>query len=116
MGEGRDLRHVGDRDDLVSVAEEGHLAADRSGDFAADIGVDLVEDHQGDAVLVGESALHREHDARHFSARGDDAQGLHRLAGIGSEKEVDALESARARLGERLDRDFKAGAVEAEIL
>ncbi len=47
MGEGRDLGHVGDRDHLVAVAEERHLASDRDGDLAAHVRVDLVEDHQG---------------------------------------------------------------------
>ena len=62
VGEGGHLRHVGDRDDLMALAEVGHLFADGAGDFASDIGIDLVEDHERDLVLIGEGTFHGEHD------------------------------------------------------
>ena len=53
----------------------------------------------GIAVLIGEGTLHREHDPRHFAARGDDAERLERFAGVRAKEKVNALEPARAGLG-----------------
>jgi hypothetical protein len=40
-------------------------------DFAADIGVDLVKDEQGNRILGRQGRLHRQHDAGDFAAAGD---------------------------------------------
>ena len=40
---GRDLRQVGDGDDLVRLRQGAQFAADRAADLAADVGVELVE-------------------------------------------------------------------------
>ena len=68
MGQCRDLWHVGDGDDLVLCPEEGHLAADGSGDLTANISINFVEDHERDLILFSERALHGKHNAGHFPA------------------------------------------------
>ena len=115
VSEGRYLWHVGDRDDLVTLSQVGHFLADGSGDFASDVCVDFVENHEGDLVLIGECAFDGKHDAGHFTTGGDDSQGLERFARVGSEEKVDGFVSARAVILEFFELDFEDGLVEAEI-
>lgn len=61
-GDGCDLWEVGDGDDLMELAEDGHFFADGFGDFSADVCIDLIEDHEGCGVLLGEGGFHGEHD------------------------------------------------------
>lgn len=87
-GDGGDLGEVGDGDDLVELAEEGHFFTDGAGDFSADVGVDFIEDHEGGGVLAGEGGFYGEHDAGDFSGGGDLAEGVEGFSGVWAEEEV----------------------------
>ena len=63
IGERRDLRQVGDAQNLVKARELFHFAADHLRDCAADSRVHLVENHRGDAAALRLEALEREHHA-----------------------------------------------------
>ncbi len=51
------MRKVGSGDDLVAGAEGCHFTANGAGNFAADVGINLVEDHQRSCVLVGKGCF-----------------------------------------------------------
>lgn len=63
VGEGGDLRQVGDDDDLVVGGEHPQLFADDLPAAPADTGVDFVEDERGRGVCPGENGFQREHQA-----------------------------------------------------
>ena len=44
---------MADAKDLVGGGEGAHFGADGVSDFATDIGIDFVEDEEGDGVLGG---------------------------------------------------------------
>jgi hypothetical protein len=113
--EGCHLRHVRDRDDLVAGSQFAHFPSDCCGDFAADIGIDFVEDEQRDIVLRSEGAFDGEHDAAHFSGGSDDAQGFGRLAGIRGEHEFGFFGSVGTRLGQRVEVHGEFCFAEAEV-
>jgi len=77
---------MGDAEDLVGTAECGHAGADGVGDLAADIGVDFVEDEQGDAVLCGEGAFDSEHHAGDFTGGAMRRRGLAGSPGLGAKR------------------------------
>ena len=93
VGEGGDLGEVGDAEDLVDAGEGAELFADDGAHAAADVGVDFVEDEDGDAVGLGEDGFEGEHDAGEFAAGGDAAEGTGRLAGVGGDEEFDGFEA-----------------------
>ena len=62
-GCGGDLWEVGDGDDLVKLSQAGHFFTNGSGDLAADVGIDFIEDHQWGGVLFGKGGFDGEHDA-----------------------------------------------------
>src|SRR5689334_9645722 len=95
VGVAGDLRQVRDAQDLMELGEAAEFAADDGAKTAADVGVDLVEDEDGDAVALGEDALECEHDARQFAARGDLAEGLSALAWIRLGHEFELVETRR---------------------
>src|SRR5439155_8997 len=57
VGERRDLRQVGDDDDLVPAGEASQAAPDLAGCLTTDPGVDLVEDHHRHRIGAGEDHL-----------------------------------------------------------
>ncbi len=67
MSQGGDLRHVSDSNHLMLSAEVGHLSANGPRDFTAYIGIDLIEDHERNLVLIGQCALNRQHNPGHFA-------------------------------------------------
>src|SRR5699024_3329555 len=73
IGPGRDLRQVGDDDDLGVAGEFGQAAADLDGGLASDSGVDLVEDVGGDGLPGRADDFDGEHDAGELTAAGDPA-------------------------------------------
>ena len=81
-GQMRDAQH------LMLGGDGCHLLPDRMGGFAADIGVDLIEDQNGNRILVGQHSLQGQHDAGKFAAGGDGSQGAGRFAGIGGKLEL----------------------------
>ena len=91
---------MGDAEDLMPFAERLHLRADGVGDFAADIGVDFVEDEQRDGVLRGErdftASMTREISPLEAMA----LSGLAGSPGFGAKRNSARLESVRAGLGE----------------
>lgn len=114
-GKGRHLGEVGDGDDLVVFAQFTHFEADGAGDFAAHVGVDFIEDEQGGIVLTGKSAFEREHDAGHFAAGGDEAQGFEGFAGVGAEEEVHHFLAMRTGGGAGGELHGEEGLAEAEL-
>ncbi len=61
VGHGRNLRAVGNTDDLVVYGQQGQLFGDSLDRGAADPGIDLVEDEGGDTLLPGKDCLYRQH-------------------------------------------------------
>ncbi len=114
-GGGGDLREMGDAEDLVGSAEAPHFCADGMGDLAADIGVDFVEDEQGNAVLGREGAFDGEHDAGDFAAGGDELEGLGGLAGIRGEEELGGFAAEGGRFFGGMKGDGEFGFLEAEV-
>ncbi len=112
---GGDLREVGDAEDLVGRAEAAHFCADGMGDLAADVGVDLIEDEQGDAILRGEGAFDGEHDAGDFAAGGDELEGLGGLAGIWGEEEFGGFAAECGGFFGGMKGDGELGLFEAEV-
>ena len=70
----RDLRQVGDAQNLALFAQRAQFLPDHFGHGATDAGVDLVEDHAADGVLAQRGDFDRQADARQFTAGGDLAQ------------------------------------------
>ncbi len=73
---------MGDANELMFAPEGLHLCSDSVRDFAADVGVDLVEHEKGNRVVRGECGFDRQHEPRNFAARSDCAQRLQRFAGV----------------------------------
>ena len=71
------------------------LLADDVAAAPADADVDLVEDERGHLVGRGEDGLERQHDARRLAAGGDPGQRLERLAGVGRDQELHAVDAGR---------------------
>ena len=92
---------MSDAEDLSVLPEPAHLAADGIGRFAADVGVHLIEDEHGNVVLGGEHGFQCQHDAGDFAGRSDGAERTGRLAGVGSELELDLIKTGRLRSAER---------------
>ena len=63
VGARGDLRLMRNAQDLPVAAQIFQLVADPVGGFAADVGVDLVEDHHRDRVGVGQHGFQRQHQA-----------------------------------------------------
>ena len=103
VGEGGDLREVGDAQDLVDGGQVAEFFADDGAHASADVGVDFVEDQDVDAVgpppaaAFGEDGFEGQHDAGEFSAGGDAAEGAGGLAGVGSDEEFGGFQAARSR-------------------
>ena len=114
-GGGGDLGEVGDAKDLMRGTELFHFRADFCADFAADVGVDLVENENGNTVLRGERGFECEHDAGDFAAGRDGPKRTFRLAGIRGKKKLNLLATVRARLGERLEGERESGPRESEV-
>ncbi len=74
VGEGRDLRKMGDHQDLVAVAEGGQRPPDREARLPADPGVDLVEDQ--DRWGLRQHASQGQHRPGQLAARGHLGQRL----------------------------------------
>ena len=68
VGEGGDLRQVGDDQDLGGPGQRGQPPADLDRRLAADAGVDLVEDQRRHRVGARQHDLDREHDPRQLAA------------------------------------------------
>src|SRR5699024_5571796 len=83
IGPGRDLRQVGDDDDLGVAGEFGQAAAALDGGLASDSGVDRVEDVGGDRLPRRAADFDGEHDAGELTAAGDpaDVVGHRRVVG-----------------------------------
>ena len=99
VGEGRDLREVGDDDDLAVPGELGEPAPDLHRDPAADAGVDLVEDERAARTVGGQHDLEREPDAGQLAAGGDLAEAARLGARVGREEQVDRVGAVRAERG-----------------
>ena len=54
---GRDLRKVGDAEDLMTCAELLHLSGDLGRDLTSDIRIDFIKDKKGDPVLIRQRRL-----------------------------------------------------------
>lgn len=120
-GGGRgDGGEVGDAKNLMLPGDAAHFVADGDGGFAADIGINFVENQDRDLVLGGEDGFEGEHHAGHLSGGRDGAQGTRRFAGIGGELKFDRVEAVAGRgevgEGEFLGGDTLEGDVELALL
>ena len=94
--------------------------ANGMGCLATDVGVDLIEDEDGDFILMCEDGLQGEHDASEFSAGGYGSEGSHGFAWVGGEDEFALIESGGPRGGRGVvadgwfDSDGKLGLLESE--
>ncbi len=120
VGVGGDGGEVGDAEDLMVAGDVAHLLSDHLGGFAADIGIDFIEDEDGHLILGGEDGLEGEHDAGEFAAGGDGAEGASGFTGVGCEQELALVEAGGGCggggvvSGGGLDADFKTGLTESE--
>ena len=78
LGLRRDLRRMGDGENLDAGCEPRQPLADRLGDRAADARIDLVEDQRRRRAAIGKHDFQRQHEAREFAAGGD----LHQRPGL----------------------------------
>lgn len=121
MSSGGDGSEVGDAEDLALEGNLAHFFANGMGSFAADIGVDLIEDQDEDIILSGENGFEGEHDAGEFAGGRDGAEGFGRFAWVGAEEEFGGIESGRgngirkcgAEVG--LESDLELALLEAEV-
>jgi hypothetical protein len=90
---------VGDAKHLALVGDLPHALADGVGGFAADIGIDFIENQNGNGVLGGKNGLEREHYAGEFAGGGNGPQRPRGLAGVGRELEFNRVESCGFGLG-----------------
>ena len=105
---------MGNRDDLTLRPDKTHFLADASGDFAADVRVDFIEDNRVGAVVEGENALEREHHAGDFAGTCDIGERTRALAGIRLKHVTHLLATAGARL-DFFERDIKLSLQKSEI-
>ena len=104
IGEGGDLREVGDAEDLLDAREGFELLADGFGGAATDADVDFVKDEgAGDLSFAGAATVRAlfdadfegEEDAGHFAAGSDLVEGLDGLAWIGGDAALDCVPTVR---------------------
>ena len=98
-GQSRDLREMGDADNLMAAAQFRHFASHGRSNLAAYVGIDFIKNEERNVVLPGEGAFHGQHHAAHFPTTRNDAQRLGRFAWIGGEHEVHLLQPTGCRLG-----------------
>ncbi len=115
LGERRDLRQVGDAQDLAPLGQRAQLAADRARRLAADARVDLVEDERCRALALARDAHECEHRARELAARGGLAQRSRRHARVRCDAELDALVPGRGPSLPELELYGEVGALHAEL-
>ena len=84
------LRKMRDAQHLVAGGQHAHFCADRMGDFAPYIRVNLVEDEERDGILEREGRFDRQHHPRDFAARSDHPQRLERLARIRGKEQLES--------------------------
>src|SRR5690349_7859732 len=107
IGEGGNLREVGDTEYLLGSRELLQLLAHGLRRAAPDATVDLIKDQRplrgasASAVAAGsfrvaafDGGLERQHDARELAAGGDLLYRAQRLAGIGRDKVLHLVEAA----------------------
>ena len=123
-GGGGDGREVGDAEHLMLPGDLAHFVADGVGGFAADVGIDLIEDQHGHLVFAGEDGLEGEHHPRHFAGGGDGAERACGFAGVGCELKLDDVQTraGRAKIGvgeflgaDAFERDVKLALLKAEV-
>src|SRR5690606_26884126 len=108
VGAGRDLRQVGDDENLVALGDAAQVRRDPVGRHSADAGIDLIE-HQGRHLVQSrKDGLEREHHAGKLAARGDAGERPRLEADVERDAELDRFRARRADLGERVERDLEA--------
>ena len=98
-GEGGDRSEVSDTEDLAIFSDAEHFLADDRGRGAADIGIDFVENEDGDLVLSGENGFEGEHDTGDFAGRRDGAEGARWFTWVWREEELDGVETGGREVG-----------------
>ena len=112
VGEGGDLRQMGDAEHLTATGECRELSPDDFRDRAADPGIDLVENHGRRVDLFESHRLDRQHDARELAAGGDTTQHALIFARVGRKEELQGVGSARGKRG----RFGRESCLEARVL
>ena len=117
VGVGGDLWQVGDAQHLPALPEGVQQAANGVGDFAADAGVDFVEDdgRRRGRGFVQAGDFDGEADAREFAAGGDFGERLQGLTGVGAEGVGDVVAAVRGRACGGLNLDGEGGFFHAEL-
>ena len=97
-----------------------HFVADGVGGFAADVGIDFIENEDGHFILGGEHGLEGQHHARHFAGGRDGAQRARGFAGVGCELKFNGVEAGQRgdefSAGEFLGRDGRERDIEMALL
>ena len=106
IGEGGDLRKVGDAENLLCAAESLELLADGFGGAASDANVDFVEDQGARRSLSSgfrrrlfDGDFEGEKNAREFAPGGDFSEGFERLSGISGDAVFDFVPAGGGPLG-----------------
>ncbi len=97
VAEDRQLRQVGDDEDLVGAPQLPQLFAHRAAHAPADALVDLVEDEGGHLVGTRQHVFERQHQAGGLAAGGDPCQRFQPLARVGRHQELDLVETGSRR-------------------
>ncbi len=100
----RDLRQVGDDDDLGVLGQRGQPGPDVEGRGTAHPGVDLVEDEGGHVHRPAGAGhdLEGEHDAGQLTTGGGLGDGAGRAARVGGEQDLDVVGAVPTRTGRRV--------------
>ena len=114
VGERRDLRQVGDAEDLAGLAEPPQPLADRARGGAADPGIDLVEDDR--ALRLAGEAGEREHDPRDLAPGRRLLERRERHPRVRRDEQLDRLGAGRAEaVRMRLERDLEPRPVHRQL-
>ena len=82
----RNLRQMGDTEDLMALPQLGHFSAYDAGGDSTDAGIDFIEDHRtGGAGTVGET-LEGQGDSGYFTSGGHGGQRFQLRAFVGAEE------------------------------
>ena len=99
----------------MSRSEFPHLRGDPGRDLTADIGINLVEDEQGNPVLIGKRGFQGEHHTGNLAAGGDGAEAPGSLPGIRGKEKLGKLAPVRTRFRKLFQSNLESGLPETEI-
>src|SRR5689334_4709659 len=93
-GRGRsNLRQMRDAEHLAVFRNLPHFFADGIRGFATNVGIDFIEDKDGNLIFGGEDGFDGQHDSRQLTGGSDRAEGSWWLAGVRGKLEIGSVEA-----------------------